>query len=94
MDKLENYRQAVRQLLSRFVKSETGDEEIESQLIFDDERGHYQWLELGWKDSLRMYHCFVHIDIRDGKVWLQRNMTDQDLAEDLVEMGVLRKDIV
>ena len=94
MDKLAGYRQAVRQLLSRCTEGKTSNSEIEVQLVFDEERGHYQWIELGWEGHLRVYRCFVHFDIREGKIWLQRNMTDQDLAEDLIEMGVAREDIV
>ena len=40
------------------------------------------------------YHCFIHIDIKDGKIWIQRNMTEADLAQELVEMGVAQEDIV
>jgi hypothetical protein len=41
-----------------------------------------------------VYDCVMHFDIKDGKVWLQQNMTDQDPAEELVGMGVPREDIV
>jgi hypothetical protein len=36
----------------------------------------------------------IHMEIRDEKIWIQRNMTDVDFAEELVEMGVPRTDIV
>jgi len=36
----------------------------------------------------------IHIDIKDGKIWLQQNLTDQDPAVELVKMGVPREDIV
>lgn len=31
---------------------------------------------------------------QDGKILIQRNMTEADLAEELVEMGVAKEDIV
>jgi XisI protein len=34
------------------------------------------------------------MDIKDGKIWIQRNMTEADLAQELVEMGVPKEDIV
>jgi XisI protein len=37
---------------------------------------------------------FIHLDIKDGKIWIQRNMTGADLAQELVEMGVPKEDIV
>ncbi len=36
----------------------------------------------------------IHFDIKDGKIWLQQNATDLNTAEDLIEMGVTREDIV
>jgi XisI protein len=32
--------------------------------------------------------------IKDGKIWIQRNTTEADLAQELVEMGVPKEDIV
>lgn len=36
----------------------------------------------------------MHIDIRDGKIWILHNTTEHDLAIELLEMGVPREDIV
>jgi hypothetical protein len=36
----------------------------------------------------------MHFDIKNGKIWLQQNLTDQNPADELVEMGVPREDIV
>lgn len=36
----------------------------------------------------------IHLDIKDEKIWIQRNMTDIQIAEELTEMGVPKEDIV
>ncbi|MGB3293070.1 MAG: XisI protein, partial [Phormidesmis sp.] len=77
MDKVAEYQKAIQKLLTQYAQIETSNDEIEVQLIFDDERDHYQWMDVGWKGSTRVYRCIVHLDIRDGKVWLQQNLTDQ-----------------
>jgi XisI protein len=41
-----------------------------------------------------VYNCLIQIDIKDGKIWIQRNMTEADLALELVEIGVPKADIV
>jgi hypothetical protein len=96
MERLEQYRQAIRQLLTAHASSEqsNSDTEIECQLLFDPERDHYQLLDIGWEELKRIYNCFIHLDIKDGKIWIQRNMTEADLAQELVEMGVPKEDIV
>jgi hypothetical protein len=96
MERIAQYRKTIRQLLTNRVSSERDNlhPEIESQLIFDTEHDRYQLLDIGWEDLKRVYNCFIHIDIKDGKIWIQRNMTEADLAQELVEMGVPKEDIV
>jgi hypothetical protein len=36
----------------------------------------------------------MHLDIEDGKIWIQRNETDRLIAQKLVEMGIAREHIV
>jgi XisI protein len=36
----------------------------------------------------------VHLDIKDGKIWIQQNNTEREIAEELVGMGVPKSDIV
>ena len=94
MDKLDSYRQSIKTLLSRYNSGEKSYDNWESQLIFDEQRDHYLWLDLGWDGSKRIYHSVMHLDIKQRKVWLQQNSTDLNLAEDLIEFGVLKEDIV
>lgn len=94
MDKLYSYRQSIKTLLSRYNSWEKSHENWESQLIFDEQRDHYLWLDLGWDGSKRIYHSVMHLDIKQGKIWLQENTTDINPAEDLIELGVLREDII
>jgi hypothetical protein len=96
MDKLTQYRQAIRQLLSAQVSADqnVADSEVDCQVVVDTENDHYQILDVGWEGLKRVYNCFVHIDIKDGKVWIQRNMTEVDLGLALVELGIPKEDIV
>nr|WP_263627792.1 element excision factor XisI family protein [Komarekiella delphini-convector] len=36
----------------------------------------------------------IYFDIKNGKIWLQQNLTDQNPAEELVKMDVPQDDIV
>ena len=94
MDKLAQYRQYVQTLMSRYAEDDVSDDQVEVQLILDTERDHYQWMNVGWQELSRIYRTIIHIDIKDGKIWLQQNLTDQNPAEELVAMGVPREDIV
>jgi hypothetical protein len=94
VDKVAQYKKHVQALLTQYAQDDALEHEVETQLIFDTERDHYQWMNIGWQQSNRVYRCIVHFDIKDEKIWLQQNLTDQNPAEDLVEMGVPREDII
>jgi hypothetical protein len=94
MDKLEKYREYVEQLITRYANSDQNTKDVEVQVIMDTVRDHYQWMNVGWEGFKRVYNCLIHLDIKDEKIWIQQNWTEDDLAADLVEMGVPKEDIV
>ncbi len=94
MERITQYRELVRRLLASHASIVANQSEIDCQLVFDTEHDHYQLLDVGWDGLKRIYNCFIHIDIKDGRIWVQRNLTEADLAQELVEMGVPKEDIV
>jgi hypothetical protein len=78
----------------KYAHSISTEEEIEVQLICDTTHDHYQVLDIGWSGYDRIYNPVMHLDIKNEKIWIQRNMTDIQIAEELVEMGIPREDIV
>lgn len=94
MDKVARYREYIQKLLTQYAEDDVSDDEVEVQLIFDTDRDRYLWMNVGWQHFNRIYRCIIHFDIKDGKIWLQQNLTDQNPAEDLVRIGVPREDIV
>jgi hypothetical protein len=66
----------------------------EIQLLFDKERNHYQVLNIGWKDQKRIYGVIIHVDLKDDKIWIQRDGTEIGIANQLVALGVPKEDIV
>lgn len=94
MDKIEQYRQFIKQILTEHVQTETNSETVKAELIFDSENDHYQLAYVGWQGEKRVFGPVIHFDIQDGKIWIQYNGTEDHLAERLVEMGVPDSDIV
>ncbi|OLT63171.1 XisI protein [Moorena bouillonii] len=95
MDKLEVYRQHIQDLLKKRASIKSANPAMETQLIFDTERDHYQMVHTGWKNNTtRIYGCSVHVDIKDGKIWIQHDGSEIAIADQLVELGVPKQDIV
>jgi len=51
-------------------------------------------MALGWDDAKRIHGCVLHIDIIDGKLWIQRDGTEHGIADDLEAYGVPKDRIV
>jgi hypothetical protein len=95
MDKLMQHKAIVRQLVGEIADITPSDERSETQLITDEEHGHYVLFSVGWYQSHREYLPFVHLDVRpDGKVHLQHDGTDPKIAELLIERGIPGQKIV
>lgn len=98
MDKIEKYRSIIQEVLTEFARprllGEDNADEFDKHLIFDTVRDHYQVLYIGWESFNRTFGCPIHIDIKNGKIWIQQNLTDYDFIEDLIEKGIPKNDIV
>jgi hypothetical protein len=94
MDTVAEYRTRICELIRQYMKHRPTSGEIESQFIADTENDHYQLVNIGWDDEHRIYGCVLHIDIKDGKIWIQHNNTEYRIAEELVALGVPKEHIV
>jgi len=94
MAKLDEYRQKIQDLPTELASYGSANGEVESQLIFDAVRDHYQLVHVGWRNHRRIYGCVVHLDIKDGKIWVQHNGTEFDISLRLAEMGIPKQSIV
>lgn len=94
MDRVAQYRQAIQSLILKHKDSEAQLFEVKQETIFDTEHDHYQLVNVGWQNDRRIYGCVLHLDIENGKVWIQHNGTEHNIADELVELGVPKNDIV
>ncbi|MDY6783394.1 MAG: XisI protein [Cyanobacteriota bacterium] len=94
MEKLEWYRSCVQQVLEEYASLSPDDGEVDTERIFDTQRDHYQIVYTGWKNRRRMYGCVLHLDIKDGKIWVQHDGTEIGMADELAKLGIPKEDIV
>jgi hypothetical protein len=94
MDKLIQYRNFVQKLIEEYASYRPAYGDIEVETIFDTQHDHYQLVNVGWDDEQRIHGCSLHIDIKEGKIWIQHNGTENHIAQELVALGVPKQDIV
>ncbi|MGK7874886.1 MAG: XisI protein [Xenococcaceae cyanobacterium] len=88
-----DYAQLIQDILTQHSANDGGNG-TEIQLLFDKEHHHYQVLNIGWKEQKRIYGVIIHVDLKDEKIWIQRDGTEIGIANQLMAAGVPKQDIV
>jgi len=96
MGKVEKYKTIVKAIIGEISHIRTKQRfDLKTQIILDDEHGHYLMYKNGWCGERRIYGCFLHLDIdENGKVWVNHDGTDLLVAQMLQDKGIPKKDIV
>ncbi|MGB3267220.1 MAG: XisI protein [Microcoleus sp.] len=58
------------------------------------DRDRYQVLRAGWLQKKGVYGVLIHIDLRGEKLWVQYDGTEVGVANELMEAGIPKTDIV
>ena len=94
MDPSTDYREIVKRVILQYADYVPAQDKEQTELVFDEERGHYEMLFVGWEGSHRVHGCVLHLDIKNGKIWIQHDGTEEGIATDLEEAGVPKEHIV
>ena len=95
MDKLTRYRAIIRHELQGYADWLTRpDGRVRSEIVFDPALDHFELVYHGWDGNKRVHSVPFHLDIIDGKIWIQHDGTDRPIAVELERAGVPKEDIV
>src|SRR4051812_9288388 len=94
MDKLTRYRKILEQIINDYAAHKPSNGQIESEAIIDREKDHYEVMQFGWDKVRRVHGTVIHLDIIDGKIWIQHDGTNRPVADELLAAGVPKEDIV
>ena len=94
MDQATNYHRIVRRIMDEFANYLPHIEGLELEKVYDESQGHYELLLVGWEGHRRTHGIMLHLDIRDGKIWIQHDGTSAGVADDLLKAGVPKEKIV
>lgn len=63
--------------------------------LFDEAQDRYVLLAVGWDEYRRIHRLLAHVEIRQGKFWIEEDNTDEGgIATDLLNAGVPKDRIV
>ncbi len=94
MDSRLNYAHIAKQVVLDYAEFYAQGGLTSLQPACDDERQRYLLLDIGWYDKKYIHNATIHLDVRDHKIWIQHDDTEEGVATDLLEAGVPKEDIV
>jgi hypothetical protein len=63
-------------------------------LLLNPIREHYLLMKMGWYQDNRIKSNVIHVRLKDGKIWIEEDRTEDGIATDLLQAGVSCEDIV
>jgi len=94
MDILDKARNAIEEYMLDRAATPIAYIEAECEVIIDRVRDRYVLMLVGWDNGKRVHGSLLHVDIIDGKIWIQRDGTEEGIAETLLQLGVPTDKIV
>ena len=94
MENLDTYRRIIRRIITEQTKVPYSYGEIRFEPVFDAENDRFLLMIEGWNQYKRVHGCLLHLDLKDGKIWIHRDGTDYGIANDLLNAGIPKDRIV
>ena len=94
MDKVNKYEAAILSILQDYALVKYANINGGNHLVTDSKELHYLVLTIGWEGKKFIHDCPMHFDILNGKIWIQKNLTEWEVGEMLEARGVPKEDIV
>lgn len=100
MDKLKQYREIIKEVLTHHYRlattqpHATDSSEVSDRLAFDENHDHYLWFRFGWSEKQQIQHILIYISIKNNKVWVETDVTNFGIVDELLAAGIPQNDIV
>ncbi|MBD2215254.1 XisI protein [Nostoc linckia FACHB-104] len=97
MDKLNHYRSIIKKILTEYdqiFRQTPNIFGVDTVLAFDEERDQYLWFDIGWHERKRVKAISVYVRIKNEKIYIEEDWTEEGIATELLREGVPKEDIV
>ena len=96
MDKIEQYRELIIKAVteSYHYRFPPKDEGIETLFLRDEQQNQYMLYQMGWSGQHPINNVIILMRIKQGKIWIDEDLTEYGVVTDLLRWGVPPSDIV
>jgi hypothetical protein len=94
MDTATKYRYLIRSILTEYTQVPYAYGDLRLETVFDTGSDRYLVVVLGRENGRRVHSCLIHVELIEGKIFIQQDGTEQGVATELVQAGVPKDCIV
>ena len=94
MDSLDKHRVIIRNVLTKLAQIPYSYGDLSKRVSFDSQNDSYAVITQGWDGGKRVHSCLIHVDIVEGKIWVQRDGTEDGVTDEFVAAGIPKDQIV
>lgn len=94
MEKLEEYQRIIKKILNDYLATMPSNTDEEVYMVEDPSKMNYLIYHNAWRNSSRSYGCILHIRIKNEKIYVEYDGTDEGFADVFAAAGIPKKDIV
>jgi hypothetical protein len=91
---LEHDRALLEAILKKYTEIPYAYGDFHTEAGFDRARNRSALINVGWDGRERVHGCLVHVDLIEGKFWIQQDGSEHGIATDLLEAGIPKERIV
>jgi len=96
MDKLVRYKKIITGIFKKYenLSGNQSDSELEDVFSIDETIGSWLWLITGWTENERVNTTNLYVRLKNDKIYIEEDWTEEGIATDLLREGVPKEDIV
>ena len=94
MEKLANYQYVIKKILNEYIGTMPPDSDEEVYLVEDPKNMNYLIYQNVWRNNSRIYGCILHIRIKNEKIYVEYDGTDQGFGDVFADAGIPKNEIV
>jgi hypothetical protein len=96
VESLTNYRGIIARVLEEYreLYAPTELEGVDLTVIQDDAHGEYMLMRVGWRGEKRVDKPVFYLRLKNDKIYIEEDWTEEGVVMDLTRAGVPHHDIV
>lgn len=94
MAEVNDFKRFVREIIEHYAQFRSAVGEVDTEVVIDESQGHFELMRSGWINGYQVHGTLIHVDIGGDKIWIQHDGTEEGVANELVERGVPKENIV